>query len=70
MGVRVDHGDDRLLRPVLEVQSQRGRRAFHRDQRVEQDQAGIALDDRQVRDVVVADLVEPVDDFEQPALCA
>ncbi|HTC73803.1 MAG TPA: hypothetical protein VK655_13010 [Solirubrobacteraceae bacterium] len=40
------------------------------EQRIEQDQARVALDDREVRDVVVADLVQALDDLEQAALGA
>ena len=65
MAVAVDHGHHRLLRPMLEVQRHAGGRHLGADQRVDHDQAGIALDDRHVGDVDAAHLPHPVDHLEQ-----
>ncbi len=60
--------DDRLHRPfapVLPVERQRGRRRLRRDERVDEDDAGVALDDRHVRQVEAPHLVDPRRHLEQ-----
>jgi hypothetical protein len=52
------------------VQLEGGFGALGGDQWVEQDQARVTLDDRQVGDVVVAHLVHALDDLEQAAMRA
>ena len=65
VAVRIDHGADRLLRPVLVVQLQRGARRLGGEQRVDDDQRGVAFDDRHVGDVEAAHLVDAVGHLEQ-----
>ena len=65
--------DDRRHRPVaavLTVQAKGRGRALGRDQRVDDDDARVALDERDVRQVKATDLVDPVGDLEQPLLGA
>ena len=65
VGVGVDHGGDRPLAEVLVGQRQaRPRRRLDR-QRVDDDPARVAGDERDVRDVVPARLPQPVVDLEQ-----
>ena len=65
MAVAVDHRDDRLLRPVLVVQLKAGPGGLGIEQRVDDDQAGLALDDGHVCEVDAAQLVHAVGDLEQ-----
>ncbi len=65
VAVAVDHRHDRALGAVGEVEIERGLRGLGRDQRVDQDQAGGALDDGQVRQVHAAHLVDAVADLEE-----
>ncbi|MNT32228.1 hypothetical protein D3C72_1680980 [compost metagenome] len=53
---------------MLEVQVEAGARGLHRCQRVDHDQAGIALDDRHVGDIEATDLVDPIRHLEQPVV--
>ena len=45
VAVRVDHGDDRPVAAVRAIQRQCGGRGLGRDQRVDHDDAGVALDE-------------------------
>ena len=68
VAVRVDHRDDRPVTAVLAVQRQRRRRGLGRDQRVDDDHAGVALDEGDVRQVETAHLVDALDDLVQALL--
>jgi len=65
--VRVDHRDDRSARSMRVVEVKSGFCCLASQQRVDDDEAGIALNDRHVGQVEAAELVNPVDDLEQPA---
>ncbi len=65
VGVGEDHGGDRPLAAVLEVQLHRGARALDRGQGVDHDDALVALDQRHVGDVEAAHLVDTGHHFEQ-----
>ena len=58
VAVRVDHGGDRAVAAVLPVEADRGGRGLARDQRVDDDDAPVALHDGHVREVQSADLVD------------
>mgnify|MGYP006899958509 CR=1 FL=1 len=58
VGVGVDHGPDRPVAAVRAVQPQRGRGGFGADQRVDDDDAGVALDEGDVGQVQAAYLVD------------
>ena len=58
VAVRVQQPGDRPLAAMLAVERQRRRRALGRDQRVDHEHAGVALDDRHVRQVEPAHLVD------------
>jgi hypothetical protein len=63
--------DDRTYRPVTAmcpVQRQRGCRGLGADQRVDDDDSGVALDDRHVRQIQAAHLVDAFHDLEQTLL--
>jgi hypothetical protein len=64
--VGVDHPGHRAVAAVLPVQLERGRRGLRRDQRVDDDDAGVALDDRHVGQVKAAHLVDAWRHLEQP----
>ena len=68
VGVRVDHREDRALTAVLGVERERRRRGLLGDERVDDDHAGVALDDAHDRQVVAADLVDAGHDLEQAVL--
>ena len=68
VSVRVDHGGDLPVPAVLPVQGDRGGGALGGDQRVDHDDAGVALDQRHVRHVQVTDLVDPGGDLVQALL--
>jgi hypothetical protein len=68
--VGVDDRRHRAVAAVLSVQAECRGRAFDRDQRVDDDHAGVALDERDVREVEAANLVDPVGDLEQALLTA
>ena len=67
MTVRVDHRDDRL---VAELRNDKlapdRRRALRRDERINDDIAGIAANDAHHREIVAARLIDAVHDLEQP----
>jgi hypothetical protein len=65
VAVGVDHRGNRPVTAVLAVQRQRRRRRLGRDQRVDDDDPGVALDDAHVGQVVAADLVDPAGHLEQ-----
>ena len=65
VAVRVDHRHHRLLRAMREIVRERRARDLGGGQRIDQDQAGVALDHRHVGDVEAAQLIEPVGDLEQ-----
>jgi hypothetical protein len=65
VAVRVNHRDDGLIRPVPAVEVDGGLRRLDQDQRVEDDEPGISLDDRHVGGVEAADLIDPIGDLEQ-----
>ena len=65
VGVGVDHRGDRPVAAVLPVERQRGGRGLRRDERVDDDHSGLALDERDVREVEPAHLVDPLDHLEQ-----
>lgn len=67
MAVRVDHRLQRLRRTMPEVQFDARFRHFHREQRVHDHDPLGPLDDRHVREVQVAHLVDPLDDLKQSA---
>ena len=65
MGVGEDHGRDRPLAAVLEIELHRGARAFDRGQRIHHDHAAVALDQRHVGDVEPAHLIDAGHHLEQ-----
>ena len=58
--VRVDHRGDRAVAPVSPVQGERRGGDLRRDQRVDHDDAMVAFDQRHVRHLEPADLVDAV----------
>ena len=58
VAVGVDHGFDGPISPVLAIQRQRGGRGLGADQRVDHDDAGVALDEADIRQVQPAYLVD------------
>ena len=69
VAVGVDHRLHRLLAAMLVVEVHADLRRLRGDQRVDDDDALRAFDDRHVRQIEVADLVDAVRDLEQPAEC-
>ncbi len=65
MGVGEDHGRDRALAAVLEVQLHRGPRALDRGQRIHHDHALVAFDQGHVGDVEPAHLIDAGHHLEQ-----
>ena len=65
VAVRVHDGGHRPVAAVLAVQREPGGRALDRDQRVDDDDPVVALDDLHVREVEAADLKEAGGDLEQ-----
>ena len=65
VGVGVDHGRHRLPAAMRAVELERGGGDLGRDQRIDDDEAAAALDDRHVGDVEAAHLVDAVGDLEQ-----
>ena len=61
----VDHRGDRPVAAVLAVQRQPGRGHLGRNQRIDDDDPGLALDQGHVRQVDSAQLVDAVGDLEQ-----
>ena len=68
MAVAVDDGTDGPVAPVPPVERETGCRRLARDERVDDDDPGVALDDRHVRQVEPAHLVDALDDLEEPLL--
>ena len=66
VAVGVDHCHDRLARPVLIIQVKSGLRGFLADQRIDQDKSGVAFDNRHVRQIEAAYLIDAIDNDEQP----
>ena len=65
MAVRIDHRAHRSVAAVGSVQRQRRARTLGEGQRVDDDDAAVALDDRHVGEIEAAHLVQAVGDFEQ-----
>ena len=65
VAVRVDDAHDRPLAAVPPVQREGGRRGLRADERVDDQDAGLALDERDVREVQAPDLVDAGHDLEQ-----
>ncbi|MEY9367912.1 hypothetical protein ABIE83_002530 [Bradyrhizobium diazoefficiens] len=63
-----DDGGHRLHAAMPEIEIERGARAFDRGQRVHDDDAAVALDQRHVGDVEPAHLVDAGHHLEQPML--
>lgn len=66
--VRVDDAGHRALAAVLPVQRERRRRGLGGDQRIDHEHAGAALDERDVRQVEPAHLVDALGHLEQTLL--
>src|SRR5215468_5619949 len=64
----VDDGDDGSSRTMLVVKVQRGLRGFHREKSIDHDQSGIAFQNGHVGKVDAPNLINPLDDLEQPVL--
>jgi hypothetical protein len=60
MRVRVEQSSDRPISTIVAVQFKSSRRAFHRYQRIDDDDAPISFDDRHVRQVEATDLIDTV----------
>ena len=65
MAVREDDGHNRLLGTVLEVEAKGSLRHFLAHERIHDDDAGVALDERDVRDVHPAYLIDAIGHLEQ-----
>ena len=70
VAVGVDHGDDRPVSAMGAIQRKRGRRRLGGDQRIDDDDPGVALDEADVGQVQTADLVDALNDLVQPLLGA
>ena len=68
VAVGVDDGDHRPVPAVGAIQRQRGGRGLGGDQRVDDDHAGVALDEGDVRQVQAANLVDALDDLVEALL--
>ena len=66
VGVGVDDCGDRLLPAVRPVQGRCRRGTFLRDQRIDDDHAGVGLDQRHVRQIRPANLIDARGDLEEP----
>src|SRR5215470_2458739 len=66
--MRVDDGDDGSSWTMLIVQVQRSLRRFHREKGVYHDQSRVALQNGHVGKVDAPNLINPLDDLEQPVL--
>src|SRR5260370_1296006 len=66
VAVGVDDRGHRAVAAVLAVEGEGGARHLARDQRIDDDEAALALEDRHVREVEPADLVDAVGDLEEP----
>ncbi len=65
VGVGVDDRAHRTVTTMLAIEGEGGRRTLRRDQRIDDHHTGVALDQRHVRQVVPADLVDAVGHLEQ-----
>ncbi len=70
VAVGVDHGGHRTIPAVGAVQRERRGCGLGADQRVDDDDAGVALDEADVRQVQTADLVDALDDLVEALLGA
>ena len=68
--VGVNHGDHRPIAAVSAIQGQRGSGRLGGDQRVDDDDPGIALDEADVGKVETANLVDALDHLVEPLLSA
>ena len=68
VAVGVDDGDDRPVAAVRAVQRQRRGGGLGGDQRVDDDDAGVALDEADVGQVEAAHLVDALDHLVEPLL--
>ncbi len=68
VAVRVDDGDYGPIAAMLAVQRKRGRGRLGGDERIDDDDAGVALDEADVGQVEATHLVHAVDDFVEPLL--
>ena len=68
VAVGVDHRDDGPVAAVRAVQRQRGRGGLGGDQRIDDDDAGVALDEADVGQVEAAHLVDALDHLVEPLL--
>jgi hypothetical protein len=68
VGVGVDHRGYRPLAPMLPVEGERGSGGLLGDQRVDHDDAAVAFDEADVRQIMAAHLVDAGHDFVQPVL--
>ena len=68
VAVRVDDRHDRPVAPVRSVEGEGCRGCLPADERVDHDDAGVAFDHAHHRDVEAAQLVDAVDDLEEPVL--
>lgn len=68
MGVREDHGGNRLHTAVLEVEIERGAGALGRGQGIHDDDTAVPLDQRHVGNVESAHLIDAGHDLEQAVL--
>ena len=65
VAVRVDHRANRPVAAVVEVEPHRGGGDLHRGQRVDDDDAGVALHDGQVGEIEATHLEHPLGHLEQ-----
>jgi hypothetical protein len=66
VAVRVEQARHRPVAAVLAVERERRRRALGRDQRIDHEDAAVALDDGHHRQVQATHLIDPFADLEQP----
>lgn len=65
VAVGVDDGNDRTLTAMLAVERECGGGCLTGDQRIDDDDPGVPLDERDVREVEAAHLIDPGNDLEQ-----
>ena len=65
VAVGVDDRNNRLLGSVLEVEIQANLGGLGRDHRIDDGNSLLTLDDRHVRQILIADLVDAVGDLEE-----
>ena len=66
MAMGVDDAHDRAIPPVSAIQRERGRSGLGADQRIDDEDAGVPLDEADVREIHAPDLVDAGNDLEQP----